>query len=532
MRGAWHWRFALAHEAAAAGLALALFAPACQADDEGLARSRTLVIGKPSDVVTMDPGATINANDFGPIDLAYERLLRYAVRDGVPTGELVGELATAWRAVEGGRAWEFTLATGHCFDDGTPVTAEAVRFSFERLHTLGLGPAQALSGFQRVEVRDARTVRFHLAAPSPIFPMILALPPMAIINPRVMRHEEQQDQARGWLSRHSAGSGPYQLSSWQRGMRITMKANPCRRPAPRHFDRVVFKVLRDDAARRLQLARGDIDVFEGANAGSAAYLARLPGVTLVSRPSPVLIALALNNQRAPLNDVRVRRALALAVDADALTRSVVKGFAATLHGVLPEGVAGHDAGIAAPQRDLAAARALLAEAGVARPLRLRLSYMPTSPLTEAVVLALQSQLAEAGVAVAPEVLAPAAFAKVRSGDFDIAFGSWYADFPDPWTIMPFTYHSAAIGQGVNLARYARPEVDRLLDAADTALDPRARLALYAQAQRLIVADQPMINLFALHGLLALRSDLLGLDYNFSQPGTYNAAAMSRAGAAP
>ena len=528
MRYVWHWRLALAHDAAAAGLALALIAPACLADDDAAARSRTLVIGKPSDVVTMDPGATINSNDFGPIDLAYERLLRYAVRDGVPTGELIGDLAEDWRPVEAGRIWEFKLAEGHCFDDGTPVAAEAVRFSFERLRTLGLGPAQALAGFQRVEVLDARTVRFHLAAPSPIFPMILALPPMAVINPKVMAHEERQDQAAGWLSRHSAGSGPYRVTSWQRGMRITMKANPCRRSTPRHFDRIVFKVLRDDAARRLQLARGDIDVFEGANAGSAAYLARLPGVTLQTRPSPVLIALALNNQRAPLSDLRVRRALTLAVDADALTGSVVKGFATTLHGVLPEGVAGHDASIPAPQRDLAAARALLAEAGVATPLRLRLSYMPTSPLTEAVVLALQSQLAEAGVSIAPEVLAPAAFAKVRSGDFDIAFGSWYADFPDPWTIMPFTYHSAAIGQGVNLARYARSEVDRLLDAADTTLEQGVRLALYARAQRLIVADQPMINLFALHGVLAFRSDLQGLDYNYSQPGTYNAANMSRA----
>jgi peptide/nickel transport system substrate-binding protein len=455
-------------------------------------------------------------------------LLRYAVRDGVPTGDLVGELATAWRPLDGGRTWEFTLAGGHRFDDGTPVTAEAVRFSFERVMALGLGPAQALSGCQRVEVVDAQTVRFHLAAPSLIFPMILALPPMAIVNPAAMRHQEQNDQARGWLSRNTAGSGPYRVTAWQRGMRITMQANAYRKPQPAQFSRVVFKVLRDDAARRLQLSRGDIDVFEGANAGSAASLSHLRGVTVAARPSPVMIALALNNQRPPLTDPKVRRALTLAVDVSAITRGLLKGYASPMRGVLPEGVAGHDAGMALPLRDLAAARAMLRDAGVARPLKLRLSYMPTSPLTEAVVLVLQSQLADAGVEIIPEVLAPAAFAKVRAGDFDIAFGSWYADFPDPWTLMPFTYHSSAIGQGVNLARYASPQVDRLLDTADTTVDPRARLALYAQAQRIIVGDQPMINLFALHGVLAVRSDLRGLEYNFSQPGTYNAATMSRA----
>lgn len=498
--------------------------------DLAAARARTLVIGKPADVVTLDPAATMSSGDFGPIDLAYQRLVRYEVKDGVPTGALLPDLAQSWQALDGGRVWQFTLAGGHCFDDGSAVTAEAVRFSFERLLSLGLGPAQALGGLRRVEVVDAATVRFHLAAPSPIFPLILALPPMSIVNPSVMAHAEGADQARGWLGRHTAGSGPYRLAGWQRGMRVTLTANPCRgaaSAAPRQFERVVFKVLRDDAARRLQLARGDIDVFEGANAGSAPYLARLPGVTVASRPSPVIIALALNNQRAPLNDLRVRRALALATDAEALRTRLVGGFASPLHGVLPEGVPGYDARLAAPRRDVAAARALLAEAGLAKPLRLRLSYMPMSPLTEAIVLALQSQFAEAGIELALEALAPAAFSKVRAGDFDIAFGSWYADFPDPWTLMPFTYHSSAVGQGVNLARYANPAVDALLDAADATMDAPARLALYARAQQLIVADAPMVGLFVLHGVLAHRSALTGLAYNYSQPGTYNAAAMGR-----
>lgn len=502
-------------------------AAAAPVGDLAAARARTLVIGKPSDVVTLDPAATMSSNDFGPIDLAYQRLVRYAAKDGVPTGALRPDLALRWQPLEGGRIWQFVLATGACFDDGSTVTAEAVRFSFERLLALGLGPAQALGGLQRVEVVDAQTVRFHLAAPSPIFPMILALPPMAIVNPKVLAHAEGGDHARGWLARHTAGSGPYRLASWQRGMRITLTAKHCGAVAPRQFERVVFKVLRDDAARRLQLARGDIDVFEGANAGSAPYLSRLPGVVVVSRPSPVVIALALNNQRAPLSDVRVRRALALAADVDALRTRLVGGYASPLHGVLPEGVPGHDPALAAPPRDVAAARALLQATGVALPLRLRLSYMPVSPLTEAIVLALQSQLVEAGIDLALEALAPAAFAKVRAGEFDLAFGSWYADFPDPWTLMPFTYHSAAIGQGVNLARYANPAVDRLLDAADAAMDPPARLALYEQAQRLIVADAPMVGLFVLHGVLAHRAELSGLDYNFSQPGLYNAAAMAR-----
>jgi peptide/nickel transport system substrate-binding protein len=488
--------------------------------------SATLVIGKSQDISTLDPAITAQVTDFPPISLAYERLLRFEVKDGVPTGALKGELARAWRLDEDGKSWLFDLEPGHRFDDGSQVDAQAVVFSFERCLKIGLGVAQALDGLQAIEAVGPLKVRFRMTAPAPIFPLILALAPMAVINPKVLAHAVGGDLARAWLSEHTAGSGDYVVTRWERGQRVILKANPFARVRPRQFTRVVIKVIKDEAAYRTQLRKGDIDLFEGVTPDAASRLAATPGVRVLEQPTPFVVALAPNNERAPFNDVRVRRALALAIDVKAIADAVVGGKASLLHGVLPPGVPGEDPSIPITRRDVAEAKRLLTEAGVQAGTRMSLSYTPKGA-NDAAALAIQSQLADVGLSIRLEVLDSSAFSKVRRGDFDLALSSWYADFPDPWPILKFSYNSANVGEGLNLSRYANPAVDALLNAAEVTLDQDARIALYRRAQTLIVADQPMVPLFALHGLLAVREEVDGLDYNFWQPGLYNVAALTR-----
>jgi peptide/nickel transport system substrate-binding protein len=495
------------------------------------ARTPTLVIGKAGDLSTMDPAVTAMFNDFAPIGLSYERLLRFVVHGGLPTGALEGELARSWRLDPDGRSWIFELHPGHRFDDGSEVTAEAVRFSFERCLRIGLGVAQALDGLQRVETPGRYTARFVLSQPSPIFPLILALAPMSVVNPLILRHEAGGDLARAWLSENTAGSGPYRVTSWLRGQRVVLATNPHARVRPREFGRVVIKVVKDEASYRTQLRKGDIDIFEAVTPDAAVRLAGAPQVRVLEEPTPLVVALVPNNRRRPLDDVRVRRALAHAVDVRALVDSVMLGKASLVHGVLPQGVPGSDPGLPIPAHDPALARRLLREAGVAEGTRLTLSYVPSAVTSDTAALAIQSQLRDAGLDISLEVLAPSAVSKIRRGDFDLALGNWYADFPDPWPIMKFSFNSANVGEGLNISRYGDPAVDRLLNQAEVTMDDARRIGLYRQAQALIVADQPQVELFAVHGLLACRSDLEGLRYNFWQPGLYNAAEMTRRRAA-
>ena len=516
-------------------LAVMLSAPWLAACDDGAvsqARQETLIIGKASGLSTIDPGATVMAYNFAPMSLSYERLLRFVVADGAPTGAVEGELAEFWRLDDDGKSWLFTLKQGHRFDNGAPVTAEAVRFSFLRTLRLGLGPAQALSSLQDVEALDKWTVRFRLAAPSPIFPLILALPPMVVINPDVVRHQKDNDLARAWLSENTAGSGPYRVASWERGQRIVLKPNPHAAARPRYFQKIVIKTVKDNASRRLLLQRGDIDIFEGVTPDMADSVAQMAGVELFERPTPVIVALAMNTTRAPFTDIRVRKAISLAIDRQAIASGVVHGHASLVAGVLPDGIPGYDPGLPQPRRDLSRARALLKEAGIKPGTGLVLSYVPASVTVDSTALALQNQLADAGLAIRLETLAPSAFAKVLRGDFDLTLSNWSADFPDPWPIMQFAYHSLNAGEGYNLSRYANAEVDSLLSQAEHTMDAATRIALYERAQDIVMAEEPMINLFAVHGLLAYRTDIHGLRYNAWQPGIYNVESMYRGQVAP
>ncbi len=500
---------------------------ACGDGDLTAARQETLIIGKSSGLSSVDPGATIMFNNFGPMALAYERLLTYEINDGIPTGAVAGELAQSWHAENDGRTWLFTLKSNHRFDDGTVVTAEAVRFSFERTLKLGLGTAQALAGLKNIEVIDDHTVRFHLADPSPIFPLILALPPMVIINPAVMAHQQNDDMARAWLSENTAGSGPYRISAWERGQRIVLHPNPYAAQQPQQFNKIVIKAVKDNASRRLLLERGNIDIFEGVSPDMVDKLSVLPGVTLFERPLPVIVAMAMNTTRPPFDNVQVRQAFSLAVDRAAIADGVVDGHASLMHGVLPEGIPGHDNTIPIVTRNLEQAKKLLAEAGIRPGTKFTLSYVPATTTIEATALALQSQLADVGIVVQLETLAPSAYAKVLQGDFDLTLSNWTPDFPDPWVVMQFAYHSTNAGEGYNLSRYANADVDRLLTAAERMMDSEQRIKLYREAQAIIVRDKPMVDLFTVHGLLAYRADLRGLKYNAWQPGIYNVWDMTR-----
>ncbi len=504
----------------------------CEQERTSQIAQKTLVIGKASGLSTIDPGATVMVQNFGPIALSYERLLGFVVEDGIPTGEVEGELAESWHSEAGGQDWVFTLKNGHRFDDGTPVTAEAVRFSFMRTIQMGLGTAQALMGLQSVDVLSDNTVRFRLSAPSPIFPLILALPPMVVINPAIMAYERNDDFASAWLSEHTAGSGPYRVTTWERGQRIVLKPNPYAITSPRFFEKIVMKAIKDDASRRLQLERGDLDIFEGVSPDMADRLKNIKDITLFERPMPLLVALAMNTRRAPFTDKRVRKAISLAIDRSAIAEGVVHGHASLVHGVLPVGIPGYDPSIPIATRNLNSARTLLKEAGVVQGTSFTLSYVPSSASGNATALAIQSQLADLGLEVKLETLAPSAFSKVLQGDFDLTLSSWFADFPDPWPLMQFAYHSRNAGEGYNLSRFTNAEVDRLLSRAENTMDVANRTALYSKVQDIVVQETPMVNLFAAHGLLAYRSDLQGLNYNAWQPGIYNVWDMYREGGGP
>lgn len=204
------------------------------------------------------------------------------------------------------------------FADGTPVDANAVVYSFNRLLAIGEGPADSFPTLAKVEAVDDYTVRFTLSEPFAPFLLTLANNGAAIINPRLEEYAQGGDLGRGYLAEHTMGSGPYQVERWDKDQQIRLVPNPYYDgPAPA-FRMVVFQVIKDPSARRLQLERGDIDIAEALPLDQLERLRNMPGIRVEDHPSLRVTYLYLNNRRAPLNDPRVRQAISYAVDYDAI----------------------------------------------------------------------------------------------------------------------------------------------------------------------------------------------------------------------
>ncbi len=176
----------------------------------------TLVIGKPADPQTLDPAVTFDNNDWTITYPSYQRLVGYKVEGDKSSTEVQGDLAESWTVSPDNLVWEFKIKPGNKFDDGAPVDAAAVKFSFDRLMTLKQGPSGAFPEDMVVTVVDPQTIRFTLKTPFSPFLFTLAHNGASIINPAVVN---KSADVNAWLSSHTAGSGPFRLSNWQKASR-------------------------------------------------------------------------------------------------------------------------------------------------------------------------------------------------------------------------------------------------------------------------------------------------------------------------
>jgi peptide/nickel transport system substrate-binding protein len=491
--------------------------------------ANVLVIGKAADPQTLDPDVTMDNNDWTITYPAYQRLVRYKTVDGKGTTSVVGELAKSWKVSADKLTWTFKLKSGNAFADGSPVDATAVKFSFDRLLKLGKGPSEPFQDLTSVTVVGPHTVQFHLKEPFAPFLYTLANDGAAIIDPKVMSHQRNGDMAQGWLSEHTAGSGAYQLVSWQKGQSLIMEPNPHYHGPKPHFSRVIVKIVPDASARRLQLVRGDLDIAEGLPIDQLRALKKdgNAGVVVREYPSLKVTYLYLNNKKAPLNNVDVRRAIIDAVDVKGIISGILYGEAKPLNGPIPEGMWGYDSTIKPVPRDVAKAKALLKKAGVDH-LNLSFDFSAADSNWPIIALAVQSNLADAGIKVKLEKFANATYRdRLGKGDFDIAIGNWSPDFADPYMFMNYWFDSSNGGLAGNRSFYSNPEVDKLVREAAVAATQAERMKLYQKAQKIVVKDAAYVYLFQKNSQIAMRKDVKGFVFNPMLEQIYNIGSMSK-----
>jgi peptide/nickel transport system substrate-binding protein len=405
------------------------------------------------------------------------------------------------------RTWDVTLRPGLHFADGAPVTARDVAYTFQST----LDPARHAVNQRAfgerlisVEALDDRRARFHLTAPFATFVTDLDY---GIV-------EEAADRA----GRPFVGAGPYRVVSAD-DREVVLERNDFYTPRP-PLRRLVFRTFTDVNARLLVLVGGSADgMLNGTRLDLLGRLADTPRLRVETAPSALLTYLLMNNDDPTLADPRVRRAIAHAIDRAKIVAGKLGGHAVLATGLLAPGHWAYSADVPTYPYDPARARALLDEAGL-RPgpdgVRLRLSYKTSSDQMRIAIARLIAQdLADVGIEVEVRSFEFATvFADMKKGNYQLATLQT-GDIAEPDMYYVY-FHSARIPTPAqpdlaNRWHYRSAEADRLIEAGRHTLDRAARKRIYAELQRTIAADEPIVPLWHEDNVAVLNRDVMGFE---------------------
>lgn len=464
-------------------------------------REDTLVVGIAQTIATLDPAMHR--------DRTTEAVLRNLF-DGLVTrdisGRVVPEMAESWRLVDD-RTWEFRLREGIRFHDGSPFTADDVKFTIDRIiHDGAVGgrssPRRGLiAQVVGATCVDPRTVRLTTSEPSPA--LVNMLPFIEIVPKACV---ERVGDAR--FAEHPVGAGPFQFVEWRKGEHLMLRrydgyyggAPDIPPVGPARVRMLVFKPIPEPATRVAALKANECDLIQGLPPHLIPNIERDPRTRLVACPGTRTFYLGMNVTRPPFQDVRVRHAMNHAVNPGQIASTILEGAAAVLAGPLVPGAIGFDPDLKPYGEDLDLARRLLADAGY--PTGFDVTLDTTHDLRD-VATALRAQLARAGIRARVIVremgMLRADLAGLRR---DLFLTSWGNASLDPIGILDPTLETGGRG---NYTGYANPRVDALLKQAVTELDPSTRRSLYVECVRRVYADAPWVFLFTMKELYAART---------------------------
>ncbi len=445
-------------------------------------RGGTLVLAVQDDARSLDPHAAADAASVRMIENLYSTLLRYDEGLGV----YEPDLAESVEESDEGRTVTLRLRDDAVFHSGRPVTSDDARFSIERVREMGIRAAQ-FAAVDAIETPDERTVVLRLSQPLASLRSYLAQPMNAILD------RELVEANGGRIDQIDAGSGPFRLVEWRRDQRLVLRRHDrYHEPGLPYLDGVVIRPIPDETARATAIRTGEVHLVADVSPKDAVVLSRDPAVVLASVPGTFWEYVGMNTRRPPLDDPRVRQAIAHAIDRDQLNRLVKFGRATPLTGGhLPPGHWAHGGFSLYPRRDLGRARALLRDAGHER-VALTLKVGSAFPYQVQAASAIKQHLKDAGIDVTLQALeSQVFFDMLGGGDFDLNVVGWVGLVdPDEWMYDLFRSDGAYNQQG-----YRNGEVDRLLTDARYSIDRDRRAELYRAAQRIVAEEAPMAFLY-------------------------------------
>ncbi|WP_104524422.1 ABC transporter substrate-binding protein [Blastococcus atacamensis] len=426
-----------------------------------------------------DPHVTNAYASFQVLENVYDTLV-------VPNAEdltMEPSLATEWTTSEDDLEWRFTLREGVTFHDGSEFDSADVVYSYNRIIDEELSNSYRFATVESVEADGPQTVVIRVTQPTPNLPALIgSFKGMAIIPEGAAEDVD--------LTTEAVGTGPFRLESSSASSTVLTANEDYWGQAP-SIDGVEFRYITEPAAALTALQNGEVQWTDNIPPQQVDALGGDDSVELATTPSVDYWYMSMNFARPPFDNPQVRRAIATAVDREAVTQAARFDAAQPNQTAIPEDSFFHT-DYAPFDVDVEAARQLIEQSGVPTPIRMGLMVTDEYPETVTAAQVIASQLEPIGIEVEVQTTDFATWLDRQSqGDFDAFMLGWLGNV-DPFDF----YHAQHITGGAsNYQKYSNPQVDDLLTRASTETDEKSRKDLYDQATRLIVDDVSYLYLY-------------------------------------
>ena len=457
--------------------AFALTSPGAMAQNP--MRGGSLSIGLENDLPGLDPLVFASFNEKQAGFTVYDTLL-----DIDDKGKLVPKLAERFESAPDATSFKLTLRSGVKFHDDTPCDAAAVVAHFNRLMDpkLRYRWAADLAGIAKIEATGPLEVTITMKSPSAQFPAVLADVSGMVVSPTAVKKYGDNYLA------NPVGTGPFVFKEWRRGSHIVFTRNTQYWKGPVHLEEVVLRAMPDTETRMASLKAGDLDIVMNAPAKDVIEARGAKKLTVLDAGSLGSTFVMINMSQPDVSDLRVRQALAHAIDRDTLNKVVNKGLAKVATTPFGSGLAPHEQVEGYPKYDPAKAKQLLAQYG--KPVKLKFSSS-NAPLSLLSAQAIQQMWKKVGVE--SEIVPYDSVQLVRTAglrEYQVMGYRWQGGIDPDRNVYNF-FHSKGTA---NRTGYSNPEMDKLLDAGRATTDPAQRLSTYRQVNNLLARDLPYLYL--------------------------------------
>jgi peptide/nickel transport system substrate-binding protein len=458
-----------------------------------LAQPRQLTIAQPADATTMDPGRSTQVLTVNYFYNLYDTLTRWDAALKLQPG-----LALSWKNVND-TTWDFTLRPGVKFHDGSALTAEDVKATFERNMVPGKTVVQSgFATFESVQAVNPTTVRIVTKKPDPLILVRLAQMGSQIYPAKLATDESVKE-----LARKPVGSGAYRFVEWVKDDRLVMEANRewwgWGGKAP-SIDRVVWKPIPDDFARISALEKGEVDIITNVPPDQIKAIQDAKNTQVLTVPATRTVTFWLNATQPPTSDKRVRQAMHYALDVESIVKNLYAGQGRPFSGGLADTDFGYNPALKAYPYDVSRARTLLAEAGYAGGIDVTLYAGSGTMVNDKQLLeAIADMWSKAGIRAKVEMMEMAARAKQNNDRSTPPNGllliNPQSTLLDADGSLWRLFHPNGFGGRFWAGSQPGTRFHQIMEEARYSLDQKKRRDLYMEATRIIHDEKPWLELF-------------------------------------